>query len=114
MCVTVVALVLLLASATAEALRCGNRIVRDGMHEEQVRRICGEPLAVRHLGFVLRSYHPRGVGGISARSYRHGFFNEVAVTELVYNFGPRKLMRVLRFEGGFLVDIDTVGYGFVD
>ena len=39
---------------------------------------------------------------------------EVMATELVYNFGPRKLMRVLRFEGGYLVDIKTAGYGYLD
>ena len=37
---------------------------------------------------------------------------EVALTEYVYNFGPRKLMRRLMFEGGVLVKIDTIGYGF--
>jgi len=36
------------------------------------------------------------------------------VTELVYNFGPRKLMRKLRFEGGLLTSIETIGYGYRD
>lgn len=110
------ACVLLLHSQPAEALRCGNRLVRDGMHESQVRAFCGEPIATQHLGFVLRSDYPRtyGYGGISSSYYRYGYVTEVLATELVYNFGPRKLMRVLRFEGGYLVDIRTAGYGFKD
>jgi hypothetical protein len=43
--------------------------------------------------------------------YGH-FTEEVALTEFVYNFGPRKLMRRLMFEGGVLVKIETIGYGY--
>jgi hypothetical protein len=39
---------------------------------------------------------------------------EVVVTEYVYNFGPRKLMRRLLFEGGVLVQIESLGYGYVE
>ena len=39
---------------------------------------------------------------------------EVVVTEYVYNFGPRKLMRRLVFEGGVLVSIESIGYGYHD
>jgi len=40
------------------------------------------------------------------------FIEEVVLTEFVYNFGPRKLMRRLMFEGGILVKIETIGYGY--
>ena len=43
--------------------------------------------------------------------YGH-YTEEVALTEYVYNFGPRKLMRRLLFEGGVLVKIETIGYGY--
>ncbi len=33
----------LLAAEAAEAFRCKNRIIRDGMHEQQVIALCGEP-----------------------------------------------------------------------
>jgi Protein of unknown function (DUF2845) len=107
---------LLLASAPAEAFRCGNRIIQDGMHEAMVRTLCGEPVATRNLGLVLRSYYPYAysVGGFNDYYYRPGYYNEVMATELVYNFGPRKLMRILRFEGGYLVDIKTAGYGYLE
>jgi Protein of unknown function (DUF2845) len=32
----------------------------------------------------------------------------------VYNLGPSKLMRRLRFEDGKLVDIETLGYGYYE
>lgn len=107
--------VLLLVSRPAEAFRCENRLIREGMHEVQVFDLCGEPISIRPLGLVLRSYYPRryGIGGISRTYYGPGYLNEVRATEVVYNFGPRKLMRVLRFEGGYLVEIDTAGYGYL-
>lgn len=108
--------VFLLASKPAEAFRCGNRIIQDGMHEDLVKKFCGKPMSTRPLGLVLRSYYPNGssAGGLSASYYRYGFFTEVMATESVYNFGPRKLMRILRFEGGYLVDIKTAGYGYLE
>lgn len=43
--------------------------------------------------------------------YGH-YIEEVELTEYVYNFGPRKLMRRLIFEGGVLKKIETIGYGY--
>jgi hypothetical protein len=43
--------------------------------------------------------------------YAH-YTEEVALTEYVYNFGPRKFMRRLVFEGGVLIKIETIGYGY--
>lgn len=37
---------------------------------------------------------------------------QVILTEYVYNFGPRKLMRRLIFEGGVLTSIEKIGYGY--
>ncbi len=99
------ACVLLLATDTAHALRCGNRLVKDGMHESEVKAICGEPVSERALGYVIRSFFHPGYGYA-------GYNREVLVTEFVYNFGPRKLMRKLRFEGGILTSIETIGYGY--
>lgn len=107
---------LLLASKPAEAFRCGSKIIQDGMHEELVKKFCGKPISTRPIGLVLRSYYPSGSssGGLSASYYRHGYLTEVMATEWVYNFGPRKLMRILRFEGGYLADIKTAGYGYIE
>ena len=113
----VVALVLLLASLPAHAFRCGNRIVAEDMHEVEVRRACGEPTTMRHIGRALRNIdapirrHPAS-GWTFNRYPGYAFTQEVIVTEYVYNFGPRKLMRRLVFEGGVLVSIESLGYGY--
>jgi hypothetical protein len=39
---------------------------------------------------------------------------EIPVEIWIYNLGPSKLMRKLRFEDGVLVDIDTMGYGYYE
>jgi len=112
-----VPLVLLFAEP-AEALRCGNKLVKDGMHEQQVIAICGEPDAKRNLGYALRTYSPPvrrrlGPGFTEYRFPGYGVYaQEVMITEYVYNFGPRRKMRRLIFEGGMLVRIEDLGYGY--
>ncbi len=113
-------LLAVIAATPAHAFRCGNKIVIENMHEQQVRRACGEPTSVRHLGYTLRDVNLLARRGqshtLSTRAYSHyGYYTqEVIVTEYVYNFGPRKFMRRLRFEGGILVSIETIGYGYHD
>ena len=108
----------LLASESAWALRCGNRLVLEGMHESRVIAICGDPVAIQQLGYVLRPYvvtQPAGFGHL--RGTRHvytGYHQEIIVTEMVFNFGPHKLMRIIRFEGGQLTSIRTAGYGYIE
>lgn len=110
--------VCLVASDPAHALRCGSKLVLDGMLEQEVIRHCGEPTAIRHLGYVVRSFNPMTRGNLSGlQIYRYGegnYYQEVPVTVFIYNFGPRKLMRKLRFEGGMLTDIETLGYGYLE
>lgn len=114
----VIALALLLFALPAQAFRCGNKIVRVDMHEHEVIRACGEPTSTRYVGRALRAYDVpitrRRGGGITERYYPGwgGLVQEVIVTEYIYNFGPRKLMRRLLFEGGILVSIETIGYGY--
>jgi len=113
-----VLLALMVLSAPAHAFRCGNRIVTEDMHELEVLRACGEPTTVRHIGYTLRGYTlpiERRLGpGFTERHFPgYGTYTEeVVVTEYTYNFGPRKLMRRLLFEGGILVSIETMGYGY--
>jgi hypothetical protein len=86
------------------------------MLESHVIDICGEPTARRDLGYVLRPYIikvPAGRPGThGTRRVYGGYHEELQVTELVFNFGPRKLMRILRFEGNRLTSIETAGYGY--
>ena len=117
--VTIAALVViaLLLSDPAHAFRCGSKLVRDGMHEQQIIAICGEPTSIRYIGHTIRAFDYRSRvshGGFTYyRSPGYGHLAaEVVVTEYVYNFGPRKLMRRLVFEGSVLVRIETIGYGY--
>lgn len=109
---------LLIAASPAHAFRCGNKIVIKEMHEQQVLNACGEPTTVRHLGYAVRHveipYRRRLSGGISSQHFPgYGYYSqEVVVTEYVYNFGPRKFMRRLVFEGGVLMSIESIGYGY--
>ncbi len=110
----------LLAAEAAEAFRCKNRIIRDGMHEQQVIALCGEPTTRRHLGYATRgvpyAVERRYPGGYTRRHYVGGstLIEEVVITEMVYNFGPRKFMRRLVFEGGVLTSIESIGYGYTE
>ena len=101
----------MLASDPAHALRCGSKLVKQGMHEVEVKAICGQPATERTLGFVIRSHFDRTHGSTTTRYYG-GYPREVLVTELVFNFGPRKFMRKMRFEEGRLVSMETIGYGY--
>jgi hypothetical protein len=114
----VVLLVALLLAEPAAAFRCGSKLVRDGMHEAQVVQACGKPTTLRNLGVAVRAYDYRYYRqtGPGWSGYRgpvfSGYVQEVVITEYTYNFGPRKLMRRLLFEGGVLVSIETIGYGY--
>jgi len=110
----------LLLAEPADAFRCGSKLVKDGMHEQQVIAICGEPATRRHLGYALRAF-PVGSrqyispGWTESHFPGYGTFSqELIITEYVYNFGPRKLMRRLVFEGGILVTIEKTGYGYIE
>ena len=114
---SVLLLAAVLLAEPAAAFRCGSKLVKDGMHEQQVLAACGEPTTRRHLGFAVRSFDlgarrvSPGWGASHFPGHGH-LIEEVIVTEYVYNFGPRRLMRRLIFEGGVLVSIETIGYGY--
>ncbi len=38
---------------------------------------------------------------------------EMPVELWTYNFGPNKFMRRIRFEDGLVVEIETLGYGYI-
>ena len=116
--VCVLAFALLLPEA-AQAFRCGSKLVKEGMHEAQVIAACGEPTTRRNLGVAVRYYDYRyyrktSPGWSSYKSPGYGHLaSEVVITEYTYNFGPRKFMRRLVFEGGILETIEKIGYGYI-
>lgn len=99
----------LLAASPAFAFRCGTKIVSEGDTREAVAAKCGEPTEVIGQGNVLR----RPVIWNRGRPYFIGEdFMEIPVESWVYNLGPNKLMRRVRFEGGVVTEIETLGYGY--
>lgn len=107
-----------LLPADAWALRCGNQIVKEGMHETRVIDLCGEPTSVQQLGFAWRPYIikvPAGsLGQHGIRRVYGGYHEQLLVTEMLFNFGPHRLMRLIRFEGGKVTSIETAGYGYLE
>ncbi len=104
-----VAAVLLLISSPAYAFRCGSKLVVEGDTRAQVRNKCGEPVEVTHKS-ILRApvywFHGRLIE-ISSELV------EVPVEIWLYNLGPNKFMQRLRFEDGELIEIESLGYGFI-
>ena len=105
----IVVLGLLAASPAFASMRCGTKIIDSGVTRSEVAAKCGEPAEV----VTLRSVFRRPVIWTNGRPYFVGEdFVEIPVETWIYNLGPNKLMRSIRFEGGFVVQIDTLGYGY--
>jgi hypothetical protein len=114
------ATLLLFAAAPALAFRCGNRIVSNGDHYSKVLKICGEPTGVQERviyreGPTRPRFRVDGPNGLQydreVLRYDRSYV-EVLVEEWTYNFGPRRLMQLVRFENGFVVEVDQLGYGY--
>ncbi len=105
-------LTLLLLFATglahADTLRCGNKLVYEGDVIPLVEERCGKPTHISH-STILRIptvWH-------NGRPYQLSNQEVVVPVETwIYNFGPRKFMRKLRFEDGVLVEIEVLEYGY--
>ena len=102
-------LAVLAASPAFAAIRCGTKLVSEGDTRSEVAAKCGEPTEVVTEKSVFR----RPVIWSRGRPYYIGEDSiEIQVEAWVYNLGPNKLMRRLRFEGGVLVEIESLGYGY--
>jgi len=105
----IVVLGLLAASPAFASMRCGSKIIDDGVSRSEVAAKCGEPDEV----VTLRSVFRRPVLWTNGRPYFIGEnYIEVPIEAWIYNFGPNKLMRRVVFEAGFVVEIETLGYGY--
>jgi hypothetical protein len=98
-----------LACSPAFAFRCGTKLVSEGDSRAEVLAKCGEP-ADRA---TQRSVYRRPMIWAHGRPYYIGEdAMEVPVESWTYNLGPNKLMRRVRFENGFVAEIETLGYGY--
>jgi hypothetical protein len=98
----------LAGAAPAHAFRCGTHLVHEGDTRAQVAAKCGDPTDVER-----RSVWRRPVVWYGGHPYYVGQdFVEIPVETWVYNLGPNKLMRRVRFEDGKVAEIETLGYGY--
>jgi hypothetical protein len=83
---------------------CGEKIVAPGDSRSDVLAVCGEPAwrEMRDDGVTV-TYLPDGTP-----------VNFTTTEEWVYNFGSRRFLYVLRFQGDRLAVIETGGYGYDD
>ena len=95
------ALLLLFASPSAFALRCGTSLVTEGSRDFQVRSRCGDP-------FYADTYYTTEVFGARGPLAE---YRDVQYDVWYYNFGPRQFMRRFVFRDGVLAREETLGYG---
>lgn len=99
----------LLVPATAEAMYCGQRLVKNGDTRHRVRALCGEPAdIIERVELHSVAAFLRGTDGTPVRIER---MVEVQIDEWTYDLGSQRLLRVFVFENGRLVSMTTRGYG---
>jgi hypothetical protein len=96
------------ALAMAQSFRCDGKIISEGTSRAKVATLCGDPAQVDQKSVFYRAIAPTG--------HRSGptldTAVEVQVEVWIYNFGPDRLMQRIRFEDGYIVRIDSIGYGY--
>ncbi|HZX24246.1 MAG TPA: DUF2845 domain-containing protein [Woeseiaceae bacterium] len=106
----------------AHAMRCGNKLVSEGMHITKVLDLCGEPdheqkrTVLRRNVFIGKTTQAPDSNVIRRHIYGWGTppWVEVEIRELTWNFGPNKFMRRVRFEDGIVTEIETLERGYVE
>jgi hypothetical protein len=82
---------------SAQALRCGTRLVQEGDLALQVRDKCGDPISEELIGYTLRGGHH--LGGARDREFK--------IEQWIY--GPSKgYYDVLTFEAGRLRKLERI------
>ena len=100
------AALLLPLAASADALRCGSRLVSEGDPVEKVLQYCGEPTETKRT-WITRQ--PRFEYG--GQEIPFAGSEDVPVDLWTYDFGPNKLMRRIRFVAGKVDSIETLEHG---
>ncbi len=111
----------LLASDPAIAMRCGTKLIAKGDHQLKVQKLCGEPSYVQ-VRNVYRSGLPRSRHWDRTTDdatddellLHQRSLVEVVVEDWIYNFGPSKLIKQVRFENGVVVSINNRGHGYLE
>jgi len=95
------ALLGLVGMGSAQAFRCGNALVDLYDEVEDVLQRCGEP----SYRYIMEQELIFNIGDAIERG------QVILVEEWLYNFGPNRLMLLLRFEDERLLEVTSRGYG---
>ena len=85
------------ALALGQSMRCGSKLITEGVSQAKVAALCGQPVQV---------VHPPAYDGVAPGA------SDVEEEIWIYNFGPNRLMRRIRFRNGIVATIGSVGYGY--
>ena len=96
-CLVAVTLALIPALALAQSMRCGSKLITEGMSQAKVAALCAQPVQV---------VHPPACDVVVPGA------SDVAEEIWIYNFGPNKLMQRIRFRNGVVANVGSVGYGY--
>ena len=97
------------------ALKCGSDLILEGDRKIEVLHKCGDPVTidqrVEYEGLRLQEFN------LQSRNQPHYIFDyeqhkPIYIEDWTYNFGPRRFMRLIRFENGVLDEITVLGYGY--
>ncbi len=92
---------LALAGTPCLAMFCDNGVISEGDTQIEVLKRCGDPDYV-----TSPEYRYEGTGG------RHTDVRRTTVIDWIYNFGPRRFLYTVTFEGGRVVQIEPGDYGW--
>ncbi len=118
----------LISASSADAFRCGSRVVSDGDYKAEVLLKCGEPQFVEEYLIYQTIVEDLISHRRTIQSHQVPIFGTQEVYEIppghtllktpirvedwTYNFGPSRLMQRLRFVQGRLKEIQAMGYGY--
>ncbi|QSQ21710.1 DUF2845 domain-containing protein [Pyxidicoccus parkwayensis] len=88
----------------AASMRCGTGLVSDGASKSDVVAKCGEPVS-KESRTESEEVKTRDGDTSTKRVVQKTF------EEWTYNFGPNRLMQVVVFENGKLIEVKSTGYG---
>jgi hypothetical protein len=116
LCCGILAVSCFLLSTNAAAARCGTQLINKGDSQAKILKYCGKP-ATKSFYHAMRhgSYPKRGEDGEwveNEKNYRFYGRTEVLVEDWVYNFGPNKFMRKVRFTNGIVESVETLERGY--
>lgn len=117
----IAAIFLATVAGPAEALRCGNKLVKEGDPKGKVADLCGKPTHIESRRVYRAGFPRQDIDADDDRtrtvSDRELAVHDRSVVEVVvdvwlYNFGRSRLMREITFRDNRVVEIEVLGRGY--